>query len=157
MWRSPQRGPSDSQISEISLDTTHTIQRALMADVVAPDEIPEANAAFTLSYGVGRVLAFGLGSLDMVDYGLSFFGTNTRALFTITASVILISGMPNLWVKETPFKPSVREDHRRPIEGSVSVKSSPSRTLVTRRQPLTRRLTRKLPHRPNPPLRACLP
>jgi len=76
--------------------------------VMKEEEVGSVNAMVTFNLGVGRVLSFALGGLNLVSSSspLSFMATNVRAVMTLCAVVLLLTSAPTLLlVKEEVFVP----------------------------------------------------
>lgn len=77
--------------------------RALLADVVPPEQHKLGNAYFAFATGVGNCAGSLLGSLPL-SRALVFFPGDLQALYTIAACVLLVTmGITVFCVKETPL------------------------------------------------------
>jgi predicted ferric reductase len=107
------------QLAEVGIDVALTIQRALITDVVPESLLAETNAFMATNSGIGKVLGYGLGSLNLVTV-LPFFYTNFRALFALVIVIVAASGYATVaLVPEEVFRRQVRVwGGRDPIRGS---------------------------------------
>jgi Na+/melibiose symporter-like transporter len=94
-------GFSSWQVCSTAVEVVQALARCLVAEVVAQENQPDANNYFTVNGGVGTILGFGLGSVNLVAAS-PFFNSNYQALYLSGAVFLIITTTTTLVLTEEP-------------------------------------------------------
>lgn len=90
---------------DFAINALQSPTRALLADVVHPSQLPAGNACFAVANGVGKTLAYTLGTV----------APDIRVVYAVAAGLLLVLALlPALFVRERalPPAPEGEEQHR---------------------------------------------
>lgn len=90
-------------VLDFAINSAQGPMRALLADVVPPDQHTKGNAYFAFATGVGNCLGSFLGAIPLTRY-LTVFPDDLQALYTITAFVLIVCvAVTVIFIKEPPL------------------------------------------------------
>ncbi|KAJ6617111.1 major facilitator superfamily domain-containing protein [Mycena sp. CBHHK59/15] len=76
---------------DFSINTVQAVDRALLVDTLPPSLQPAGNAWAALMLGMGSVVGFFVGNLDLPSF-LPFFGSSELQVLSVIVSVVLLAG-----------------------------------------------------------------
>lgn len=97
-------------LQDCSLNCFQGPLRALLADALPPSWHAAGNSALSLASGLGFILGYGLGAIDLLVI-FPFFLSQDQAVFCLASVTTIVIGLPAvIWIKEKPLDPSsIRE------------------------------------------------
>lgn len=79
-------------LGQVGLDGIQGMERGLCTDTLEADALQGVNSFFALQGSLGRLLGFGLGSINLAKApGLSYLGSQTQILFLLSAGVLFVT------------------------------------------------------------------
>jgi len=79
-------------LAQVGLDGIQGMERGLCTDTLEADALQGVNSFFALQGSLGRLLGFGLGSVNLAKApGLTYLGSQTQILFLLSAGVLFFS------------------------------------------------------------------
>jgi solute carrier family 45, member 1/2/4 len=101
------------QAIAISVEVVQALARTLVAEVVPQDQQPDANNYFTVNGGIGTILGFGIGSLNLVAlHPMLYFDSNYQVVFLCGAVFLIITSITTLALTDEPPAAPDEEDNR---------------------------------------------
>ncbi len=77
---------------DTAINLTQSVHRPLMADTARPDYHYVGHMFFTVHNGMGKMLGYGLGSLNLVGFvAFEWMQSNTRVLYALASIMVLVT------------------------------------------------------------------
>lgn len=123
------------------MDTIQSMERALLTDVLEPGQLQGANAFFSLTGTLGRLVGYALGASSLSRLPLlGRLGSQTQILFLLAAALLFVTtALTVLLSPERPFTPQLYDlfnaglvsSAKRAAEGAKTLPKAVRRAFVS--------------------------